>query len=82
MEYPNETEAAPMPNVLMVFPRFNQQLVLEPPGARANLWRALPGAAARPDHGRGAAARSWNVRLVNRNTEELEAPTSTGPTWS
>ena len=41
MEYPNETEAAPMPNVLMVFPRFNQhsfwnlQAVCDTYGSRA-----------------------------------------------
>jgi radical SAM superfamily enzyme YgiQ (UPF0313 family) len=73
MECPAKTEAAPMPNVLMVFPRFNQhsfwnlQAVCDTYGSRAQspplgmmtLAAMLPA--------------DWSVRLVDRNADTLEA---------
>ena len=74
--------AAPgSPNVLLVYPRFaaatfwNFSATCELMGARypaaplglITLAAMLPAA--------------WNLRLIDRNAEELHEPTSTGPTW-
>ena len=71
-----------MPNVLMVFPRFNQhsfwnlQAVCDTYGSRAQS----------PPLGLMTVAAllpaDWNVRLVDRNADTLrDEATSPGPTW-
>src|SRR5437867_893983 len=72
MECPSRDGGSPMPNVLMVFPRFNQhsfwnlQAVCDTYGSRAQS----------PPLGLMTVAAllpaDWNVRLVDRNADTLE----------
>jgi len=54
-----------------VFPKFNPNSFWNLQAVVRHLGRALPGASARPDHGGALLPPSWNLRLVNRNAEEL-----------